>query len=73
MVKIDFRGLIKREMKKQKINTPELARRVGLNSQTLYNYLAGKTEMKATNLEKVFEVLGIVAIASLIKTSKRPY
>ena len=43
MVKIDFRGLIKREMKKQQVNTPELARRTNLNAQTIYNYLAGKT------------------------------
>ena len=71
MIKIDFRELIKREMKKQKINIPEMARRIGLNAQTIYNYLAGKTEMKATNLEKIFEKLGIIPVAGLIKTSHK--
>jgi len=46
-------------MKKQKINTPELARRAELNSQTLYNYLAGNSEMTSANLETIFEILNI--------------
>jgi predicted transcriptional regulator len=56
---IDFRKEIKKLMKKQKINTPELARRAGLNAQTLYNFLAGKSEMTAGNLSVILDILGI--------------
>jgi predicted transcriptional regulator len=56
---IDFRKEIKKLMKKQKINTPELARRAGLNVQTLYNFLAGKSEMTAGNLSVILDILGI--------------
>jgi len=59
MRKVDFRKEIKKRMKKQKINTPELARRAELNSQTLYNYLAGNSEMTSANLETIFEILNI--------------
>jgi transcriptional regulator with XRE-family HTH domain len=56
---IDFRKEIKKLMKKQKINTPELARRAGLNAQTLYNFLAGKSEMTAGNLSVILDILGV--------------
>jgi len=56
---IDFREEIKKRMKKQKINTPELARRAGLNAQTMYNYLAGKSEMTTANLSAVLDILGV--------------
>jgi predicted transcriptional regulator len=55
---IDFRKEIKKLMKKQKINTPELARRAGLNAQTLYNFLAGKSEMTTGNLSVILDILG---------------
>jgi len=45
MSKIDFRKAIKKRMNTKKINTPELARKAELNVQTLYNFLAGKSEM----------------------------
>jgi transcriptional regulator with XRE-family HTH domain len=57
MTKIDFRAEIKKLMKKRKINVPALAREVELNPQTLYNYLAGRTEMTSGNLEKILEFL----------------
>lgn len=55
---IDFRKEIKKRMKKQNINTPELARRAGLNIGTMYNYLAGKSEMTTANLSLVLDILG---------------
>lgn len=58
MTKIEFRTIIKKQMKKRKINIPELARQVGLNVQTLYNYLAGRTEMTSANLEAILYILG---------------
>ena len=59
MKKPDFRKLIKKKMAAKKLSVPMMARQVELNSQTLYNYLAGRTQLGAENLEKVFEVLGI--------------
>ena len=56
---MDFKKIIKKQMKKQKINIPALARKVEINSQTLYNYLGGKSEMTAGNLEKVFNILNV--------------
>jgi len=63
MSMIDFRKEIKKRMKKQKINTPELARRAGLNAQTMYNYLAGKSEMTTGNLEAILEILQVKKLA----------
>jgi len=58
MLRIDFRKVIKKQMKANKINTPELARKAELNVQTLYNFLAGKSEMTTANLETILEILG---------------
>jgi len=58
MAKIDFCKEIKKQMKVARIKTPELARKAGLNVQTLYNFLAGKSEMTTGNLEIVLEILG---------------
>lgn len=57
MAKIDFRQVVKKRMIKKKINIPELARQVGLNVQTLYNYFAGKSEMTSANLEVILDIL----------------
>lgn len=62
MAGIEFRRIIKSAMKKQKINTPELARRAQMNAQTLYNYLAGKSEMTGGNLEAILGILGFKKI-----------
>ena len=62
MEKIDFRATIRRAMKKRRIQVPELARRTGLNHQTIYNYLAGRSEMTGANLERIFAELGIQAL-----------
>ena len=58
MAKIDFRKAIKKQMIVTKIKTPELARKGELNVQTLYNFLAGKSEMTTGNLEAILEILG---------------
>lgn len=57
MSKIDFRKEIKKRMKAKRINTPELARRAELNAQTLYNFLADKSEMTTGNIEKILNIL----------------
>ena len=58
-MKIDFRGEIKKLLKKKKKSVPQLAREVKppMNPQTIYNYLAGKSEMTAGNLERILELL----------------
>lgn len=58
MPRLDLRVRIKRQMQKRKISTPELARRLELNPQTLYNYLAGKSELTAGNLGRLLAELG---------------
>jgi transcriptional regulator with XRE-family HTH domain len=53
----DLRTQIKSQMKRKKLSVPALARALGLNQQTLYNYLAGKSELTAANLEALLAEL----------------
>jgi len=53
----DFRTQIKDLLKKKKMSVPQLARKVGLNQQTIYNYLAGRSQMFSGNLEQILKVL----------------
>ena len=54
---MDFRKLIKKEMRKKKMTTPKLARLCELNQETIYRYLRGGSEITSANLTKIFEVL----------------
>ena len=54
---MDFKAIIKKELKKQKMSVPQLARKVGLNYQTIYNYLLGKSDIKSGNLERILVAL----------------
>ena len=54
----DLRAQIKTAMKRKKLSVPALARELGLNQQTLYNYLSGKSELTAANLEGLLKHLG---------------
>jgi len=56
---IDFRSLIKKKMKQQNVSVPQIARAAELNSQTLYNYFSGRSELTAANLQKIFTLLKI--------------
>jgi len=58
MPKLNLRSAIKKQMKKQKLSVPAMARALELNPQTLYNYLAGKSELTAANLEGLLDQLG---------------
>ena len=53
----DFRQQIKKLLKSKKVSIAKLARDVDLNQSTLYNYLAGRSEMTAGNLAKLFDAL----------------
>ena len=58
MAKLNLRKQIKSQMKKRKLSVPAIARALELNPQTLYNYLAGKSELTAANMERLLEQLG---------------
>ena len=57
-VRPNLRKQIKSQMKRRKLSVPAIARTLELNPQTVYNYLAGKTEMTAANLERLIAELG---------------
>ena len=59
MTKIDFRKTIRMILNCQKMSVPALARQAGCNPMAIYNFLAGRTEMKADLLGKVLSVLKI--------------
>jgi transcriptional regulator with XRE-family HTH domain len=59
----DFRRMIRRAIKARKMSIPQLARQADCNPQTLYNYLAGRSEIKADLLARAFAALGIKIIA----------
>jgi transcriptional regulator with XRE-family HTH domain len=54
----DLRTQIKAQMKRKTLSVPALARTLGLNQQTVYNYLAGKSELTAANLEALLREMG---------------
>ena len=58
MENIDFRKKLDELMKKKEINIAKLARRADLSYGTVYYFLKGKSEMTATNLAKLFNILG---------------
>jgi len=58
MAKIDLRKQIKRQMKKQKISVPVMARKLECHPGTIYDYLSGKKALGADYLEKLLHELG---------------
>ena len=57
MSETNFREMIKELIEEKNISIAKLSRLVDLNSATLYNYMQGKSELTAANLEKVIDVL----------------
>ena len=53
----NFRQQIRALLKNKKVSIAKLARDADLNQATVYNYLAGRSEMTAANLEKLFNML----------------
>jgi len=53
----DFRYQIKILIAQKGISIPQLSRLVGLNQQTIYNFIQGKSQMTSSNLEKLFDAL----------------
>ena len=57
--KVNFRKIIQKKLDKKQMSVPKLARLVELNPQTLYNYMAGRSQLTAGNLEEIFVTLNI--------------
>jgi len=54
---IDFKKSIHAEMKRHKISIPKMARKIGCNHQTLYNFFAGRTALNSDFLEDILHGL----------------
>jgi len=59
MTAIDFRQTIRAALDRRKMSVPSLAKQAGCNPMAIYNFLTGRTEMKADLLAKVLSALGI--------------
>lgn len=57
MAKKNLRMTIRGEIIQSGMTIPKIATEVGLNHNTLYNYLKGKTDMKPDNLTKLLKFL----------------
>lgn len=53
----NVRMTIRREIVQSGLSIPNIAAEVGLNHNTLYNYLKGKTDMKPDNITKLLKFL----------------
>ena len=57
---IDFRKIIRSGLDKKKLSINKLARISGVMDQSIYDYMAGRSELVAKNLEKVLTALEVV-------------
>jgi len=74
MSKIDFRKTIRAALDAGKMKVPELARQVGCNQMAIYNFLAGRTQMKADLLGKILTALEIkLAPADILDTDSHGF
>lgn len=55
--KMDFRAEIKKLMREKKVSIAKLARDADLNYGTVYYFLEGKSQMRSSNLQKLFDIL----------------
>lgn len=54
---MNFRKTIKQLMKEKNMSIAKLARAADLNYGTVYNFLAGRSQMMSSNLEKILNTL----------------
>lgn len=59
MIQIDFRKMIREALDRRKMSVPSLAQKAGCNQMAIYNFLAGRSEMRADLLGKILIVLEI--------------
>jgi len=70
MSKIDFRKTIPMILNCQKMSVPALARQAGCNPMAIYNFLAGRTEMKADLMGKILSTLKIRLATEITENSQ---
>ena len=63
---------IKRLIKESDLTIPELANKMGLTRQSLYNLIDGKTDPTLKNLIKISNILNIPLISFFKKESESP-
>lgn len=54
-----LRETIRAAIDRQDLNVMQISRKAELNHQTLYNYLAGRSDVKGETLERLMAVLGL--------------
>jgi transcriptional regulator with XRE-family HTH domain len=59
MSAIDFRKMIRAGLTARKMSIAELTRRVGCGQRAIYEFLSGRTEMRADLLARVLGALEI--------------
>ena len=59
MKKTDLKETIIHAIMQKKMTIPNVAKKAGINCNTLYNWLKGDSDMKSSNLEKIMEVLDV--------------
>ncbi|MDX9780212.1 MAG: helix-turn-helix transcriptional regulator [bacterium] len=59
MKKTDLKETIIHAIMQKKMTIPHVAKKAGINHNTLYNWLKGDSDMKSSNLEKIMEVLDV--------------
>ena len=59
---MNFRAQVKKEMKDKKVSIAKLARDADLNYGTVFYFLKGTSQMRTSNLEKLFDVLTKVRV-----------
>lgn len=61
-MKTDFRKQIETLIRIKKVSISKLSRMADLNSNTLYKYIRGETQMKADNVAKLLDLLNAIQI-----------
>jgi transcriptional regulator with XRE-family HTH domain len=59
MLQIDFREIVNDSRLKRGMSVNRLANRAGVNQPNVQRYLSGKTQIRASDLARLFEVLGL--------------
>ncbi|HIJ66818.1 MAG TPA: helix-turn-helix transcriptional regulator [Planctomycetes bacterium] len=57
--KIDRRRALREKIEKSKLTIPRLAARAGVNQQTIYNYLAGRSDMNLGTYDRIMSQFSI--------------
>ena len=58
-MQIDFREIVNNSRLKRGMSVNRLANRAGVNQPNVQRYLSGKTQIRASDLARLFEVLDL--------------